>query len=113
MIDIIDKERLENIYERYNRREFAHPDPLEFLYNYDNPGDIEIAGLMASSLAYGRVAQILKKTSEILDIMGPHPSIFLKKASDKFLCEAFSGFVSNAHFAITSDNIQKRLDSGV
>ena len=32
----IEKDWLERLYEKYNHREFVHPDPLEFLYNYEN-----------------------------------------------------------------------------
>ena len=48
------------LYETYNHREFVHPDPLEFLYDYQDLRDREIVGLVASSLAYGGVRQILK-----------------------------------------------------
>ena len=53
-------EALDRIYDRYNRREFVHPDPLEVVYRYSDTRDREIAGLIAASLAYGRVAQILQ-----------------------------------------------------
>ena len=50
------KEKLDELYAYYNRKRFVHPDPLEFLYNYDDLRDRELVGLIASSLAYGRVA---------------------------------------------------------
>ena len=68
---------LDGLYFVYNRRELIHPDPLLFLYRYDDPLDREIAGLVASSLAYGRVAQILKSVSRVLDPLGPSPHRFL------------------------------------
>jgi uncharacterized protein (TIGR02757 family) len=68
---------LEGLYFVYNRRELVFPDPLVFLYNYDDPLDREIVGLIASCLAYGRVAQILKSVEKILTPMGPHPHRFL------------------------------------
>ncbi len=71
------KDELEKIYLKYNDRDFIHPDPLEFLYDYDNTGDREIAGLIASSLAYGRVNQILKSVSKVLKILNPRPRDFL------------------------------------
>ncbi|HOX23331.1 MAG TPA: DUF2400 family protein, partial [Elusimicrobiales bacterium] len=52
--------RLEELYKRYNRRDYVHPDPLEFLYRYHRLQDRELAGLIAASLAYGNVRQILK-----------------------------------------------------
>jgi uncharacterized protein (TIGR02757 family) len=75
----------------YNRREFVHPDPLEFLYDYPDVRDREIVGLIASSLAYGNVRQILKCVSGVLQRMGP-PADYLKKSSHESLTQAFRGF---------------------
>ncbi len=85
-------EKLNALYGRYNRREFVHPDPLEFLYAYKDLGDREIVGLIASSLAYGRVAQILKSVSRALDVMKPSPCSFLKNAREDSIREAFEVF---------------------
>jgi uncharacterized protein (TIGR02757 family) len=68
---------LEGLYFAYNRRELADPDPLVFLYGYDDPLDREIVGLVASSLAYGRVAQIMKSVEKVLAPMGRNPHLFL------------------------------------
>lgn len=86
------KRLLDEIYARYNRREFVHPDPLEFLYRYDDPTDREVVGLVASSLAYGRVKQILASVSNALERMGPSPRSFLVKASRQRLEKGFAGF---------------------
>ncbi len=97
------KAQLDRLYQKYNTRGYVHPDPLEFLYRYEYPHDREIAGLMASSLAYGRVAQILKSVAAVLDITGPHPSAFLKKTSPESLRSMFTGFrhrfASGSHLA--------------
>jgi len=70
---------LDGLYLVYNRRELVHPDPLEFLYNYNDPSDREIVGLVASCLAYGRVAQILKSVEKALVPLGSHPCDFLTR----------------------------------
>ncbi len=71
-------ESLEGLYERYNRRRFVEPDPLQFLYSYDSLADREIAAVAASSLAYGRVEQIIRNVGRLLGAMGPEPSAFLR-----------------------------------
>jgi uncharacterized protein (TIGR02757 family) len=83
---------LNSYYERYNRREYVHPDPLEFLYNYSDTVDREIAGIVASSLAYGRVAQILNSVNKVLEVMGESPSLFLKNSSIDEITDCFKGF---------------------
>ncbi len=84
--------RLENVYNEYNRREFIHPDPLEFLWRYSSTEDREIVGLIASGLAYGRVSRILKSTEKVLNVLGPAPSAFLREISLKELSGALAGF---------------------
>jgi len=69
---------LEKLYERYNRRELISPDPLQFLYRYSDPADIEITAFLASALAYGRVQQIEKSLENLLGRMGDRPSEFVK-----------------------------------
>ncbi len=86
------RERLDKVYLEYNRREFIHPDPLEFLWRYTITRDREIVGLIASGLAYGRVAQILASTEKVLDVLGPSPSDFLSEVSLKELSVALAGF---------------------
>jgi len=83
---------LEILYNKYNKRLYVHPDPLEFLYRYKDKRDIEIVGMVASSLAYGKVAQILKSVSYVLQIMGTSPYKFLNNATYKSLYENFNGF---------------------
>jgi len=92
MSPLILEETLEHLYEKYNKREFVHPDPLEFLYNYNELRDREIAGFLASSLAYGRVFQINKSVSIILNRMTPSPFDFLEVASMESLLRTFSSF---------------------
>jgi len=68
---------LEKLYIRYNRRELISPDPLQFLYRYSDPADIEITAFLASALAYGRVQQIEKSLNNLLGRMGDSPSGFV------------------------------------
>lgn len=52
-------EFFEDLYRKYNRKEFIHPDPLEIVLQYIDRREQEIAGLIASSLSLGRVSAIL------------------------------------------------------
>jgi uncharacterized protein (TIGR02757 family) len=82
---------LDELRAKYNRREFVHPDPLEFLYAYDDVRDREVVGLIASSLAYGRVKYILTSVARVLDRMD-QPAKFLEEVSDAALFDTFRGF---------------------
>lgn len=89
---IIKKEILEDIYLKYTKRELVHPDPLEFLYPYENVRDREIVALIASSLAYGRVAQILRSVSIVLEKMGASPFDFVMNSSNGNIRKIFKNF---------------------
>ena len=100
-LKMISKLQLDKLYRKYNRRKYIHPDPLEFLQDYHDVRDREIAGIIASALAFGRVAQILKSVRFVLDKMGPSPRAFIESASDKTLNKVFEGF--KHRFATGSD----------
>lgn len=65
---------LNDLHRRLNRREYVSPDPLQFLYEYEDPADQEVVALVASSLAYGRVKQILASVRKVLDVLGESPA---------------------------------------
>ena len=98
--------QLEHLHDLYNSRKWVHPDPLEFLYNYSDLRDIEVAGLIASSLAYGRVAQILKSVSSVLKKMGSSPYDFLLSVTPSSLGRIFSDF---KHRFTTGDELARML----
>ena len=101
----------ERIYAEYNRRELVHPDPLEFLYRYDCVEDREIAALIASSLAYGRVTMILKSVSAVLDAMGPSPRAFVESGNEAEWRELFADFrhrfTDGEHVAALLDGVKR------
>ena len=86
------KPLLDKLYKKYNRPEFISPDPLEFVTPFQKVEDREIAGLIASSLAYGRVAQILKSVKIILKEMKSSPSEFVSNISERNLRKLFVDF---------------------
>ena len=86
------KSVLERLYRRYDYRRFVDPDPLLFLYRYDDVRDREIAGLVASSLAFGGVRQIMASVSTVLDVMGDSPVGFLEANDRKDISRVWVGF---------------------
>jgi len=86
------KDKLEKLYQKYNRREYAAYDPLGFLYAYENLHEREIVALLASALAYGRVAQILKSVAFVLETLGQSPCLFLKENSPDRIRNSFREF---------------------
>lgn len=85
------KDRLERLYRTYDRG-FLSTDPLEFVHRYAGPLDREIVGLIASSLAYGRVGGIKRSIERVLAVMGESPSRFTMRFNPKTAGGLFSGF---------------------
>ncbi|MCP4378952.1 MAG: DUF2400 domain-containing protein, partial [bacterium] len=85
-------EILEALYRDVNHRRYVHPDPLEFLYAYRQPADREIVALLAACLAYGRVAQILKSVSNVLERIGDRPAEYLDTTAPNAIRKAMRGF---------------------
>lgn len=71
----------EEAYARYNRREFVSPDPLETIYPFPRTEDREVAAFLVSSIAYGRVAMILRSAGRLLELLGPSPAEYLRTVS--------------------------------
>lgn len=86
------KEKLESIYQEYNKREYVDPDPLLFLYDYPDIKNREIAGFIAACLAYGRVEQIMKTVGFVLGKLTPSPFEYLMTHEKKDLENDFKGF---------------------
>ncbi|MBI5180258.1 MAG: TIGR02757 family protein [Nitrospirae bacterium] len=71
------KESLDRFYNEYNLTERINSDPIEFPHRYKRPEEIEVVGLIASSLAYGKVTLFKPILERIFKIMGESPSDFL------------------------------------
>jgi uncharacterized protein (TIGR02757 family) len=69
---------------------------LELLYAYEDPRDLELVGLLAASLAYGRVAQILASIRAALDGLSAgskaSPSSVLAGAEPREIFHRLEGF---------------------
>ncbi len=70
---------LEQIYEREKGGLFAlvGNDPVAFLHRFTDPGDIELAGFIASQFAYGRVQQVTRFLAGLFQRMGESPYEFI------------------------------------
>jgi uncharacterized protein (TIGR02757 family) len=94
------KHLLDGIYVELNQRRYVHPDPLEFVYAAEGFIEREIIGLIASSLAYGRVSQINRSVYGVLEKMNFLPFQFIMNSSVESLLDTYPGFVHR--FARTS-----------
>lgn len=68
------KARLELLLASCDRQAAVARDPLALVHAYEAPEDQEVAGLVASALAYGRVKAIQRAAGRVLEVLGPRPS---------------------------------------
>jgi len=86
------KTQLERLYKTYDIT-FLSSDPLEFVHRFKDARDREIVGLIASSLAYGKVAGIKKSVETVLALMNNEPYRFTMNFKPEKHEKAFSGFI--------------------
>ncbi len=67
---------LQEILEKFARKEYIDKDPVRYVHIFKEPEDMEIAGLIASTLSLGRIDQIFKAMDRILFIIGERPREF-------------------------------------
>src|SRR5215469_5177440 len=68
-------------------------DPVSLPHRYRDPRDVEVAGLLAASLAYGRADLFLPKVTRILESMGPSPAAFVRGLDVAGAKALLAGFV--------------------
>jgi uncharacterized protein (TIGR02757 family) len=76
------KSFLDSKYEQYNRPEFIETDPIQIPHLFSAPEDIEIAGFLASSLAWGQRTTIINKSRELILRMDNKPFDFIVHAKE-------------------------------
>ena len=85
------KNCLDSLTAGYDGR-FLDSDPAAIVHRYASPSDIEVAGFVVSSLAYGNAAQIRKSADDIFARIGTAPSWFARDLALVKALETFRGF---------------------
>jgi len=85
------RRRLDALYLRYDHR-CVSPDPLEFVRGQAAAADREVVGLLASSLAYGNVAQIKRSIAGVLEALGPRPAEAVRGLAPREAALRLAGF---------------------
>lgn len=67
-------------------------DPISFCHSFPDPGDREVAAVIASAFAYGAVAIILRTLKSIFAELGPSPRCYIQNFEPERGLKVFSGF---------------------
>ncbi|SCY80087.1 TIGR02757 family protein [Flavobacterium caeni] len=76
----------------YNRPDFIDSDPIQIPHLFSAKEDIEIAGFLAATIAWGNRKQIIKNAHRMIELMGQAPYDFVMSHTDPQL-ERLDGFV--------------------
>lgn len=74
---------LEENYERYNRPDFITSDPVSIPHRFSKKQDIEIAGFLAATIAWGQRSTIIKNSDELMKRMDNSPHDFILNHSKR------------------------------
>jgi len=86
------KEFLDEMVDKYNNPAFIESDPISIPHQYELKEDIEIAGFLASTIAWGNRTMILKNANKLMNLMGNSPYDFVMNHKECHL-NRFEGFV--------------------
>src|SRR5947207_4654747 len=82
MADLINpsllKPTLDRLYADFNHADSA-ADPIQIVRRYERSDDREVVGLVAASLAFGRVSSVLQSIERMVAIMGPRPAAYVRQ----------------------------------
>lgn len=79
------KEFLEEKYAAYNHPRFVETDPIQIPHLFSKQEDIEIAGFLAATIAWGNRQAILKNAHRLMQMLEMEPHQFILNASEKEL----------------------------
>ena len=79
------KDFLDESVDLYNRFDFIADDPIKIPHRYQLKQDIEIAGFIAATLAWGNRKMIIKNANRILEIMGESPYDYVRNLNRKIV----------------------------
>ncbi|MDA3929050.1 MAG: TIGR02757 family protein [Prolixibacteraceae bacterium] len=86
------KTYLDQKYNEYNVPSFIENDPVSIPHQFDKKEDIEIAGFLAATIAWGNRKSIINNANKLMKWMGYFPHEFILNASEKELI-IFNQFV--------------------
>ncbi|MCW3083897.1 MAG: hypothetical protein JWP12_1263 [Bacteroidetes bacterium] len=105
---------LEEKYDKYNRLDFIETDPISIPHLFTKKEDIEIAGFLAATIAWGQRVTIINNANKMMRLMDNSPHEFILSAGkkeisrfDDFVHRTFNG-VDATFFMASLKNIYKK-----
>lgn len=74
------KEFLDELCVRYNRETFVHDDPVSVPHRFGRTEDVEIAGFLAATIAWGQRPTIVRNGRRMMELMDDAPYQFVTQS---------------------------------
>ena len=84
----------------YNRTSFIESDPVSIPHRFSSKGDIEIAGFLTATIAWGQRITLIRNANWLLDRMDDSPAEFISS----FLESDLAPFTSFVHRTFNGDD---------
>ena len=102
------KDFLEAKVVQYNTFDFIEPDPISVPHRYSLKQDIEIAGFLAATIAWGNRTMITKNGHRMMDLLGDSPYDFVMNHNE-YQLEKLDGFVHRTFNSVDFTHFIKAL----
>ena len=79
------KALLDDRVNRYNRIDFIESDPIQIPHRFTRKEDIEIAGFLAATIAWGQRISIIRNGKRLIEMMDNSPYEFITEADENEL----------------------------
>ena len=92
----------------YNTPEFIDSDPIQIPHLFSQKEDIEVAGFLAATIAWGNRKMIINNSHKMMELMGESPFDFIMNHQEHHL-EQLEGFVHRTFNTIDFTHFIKAL----
>lgn len=79
------KQFLNEKVEQYNQPKFIESDPIQIPHQFTKKEDVEIAGFLTATIAWGKRQMIIKNAQKMMELLGNSPYDFIMNHQEKDL----------------------------
>ncbi|WBX74791.1 TIGR02757 family protein [Tenacibaculum pacificus] len=101
------KEFLDEKVIKYNNPDFIESDPIQIPHQFSLKQDIEIAGFLSATIAWGNRKMIIRNSLKMVELLGNSPYDFVMNHTEDDLA-SFDGFV---HRTFNADDFRQFIKS--
>lgn len=102
----------------YENPEFLQTDPIQIPARFTKKQDIEIAGFLTATIAWGNRKSIINNANQLMALMGDNPYDFVKNFDEETQADLFTNFkhrtfnsIDTVYFITALQHLYRKFDS--